>query len=233
MNRKASVLLAFALLFVSASAGARGGIEAGYLNSNYNFKSDERADYSLNGFYVGVTQDVKLFAGLHIQPGLYYSYLTDKDRKEVLAFSLNGDLTDHYLSLPIMLRYQFGLPFMKIYVFGGPTLSVGLVSKQKYTVTGEFMGAMQNGNLTYDYYTGKLDLEALDVPADGDNPYESMTPDYRYKRFDLQLGAGVGIELFKFLEVKVGYDWGLLDRFAGDFDELRRNQFYASVGLRF
>ena len=60
-----------------------------------------------------------------------------------------------------------------------------------------------------------------------------MTPDYRYKRFDVQLGAGVGIELFKFLEVKVGYDWGLLDRFAGDFDELRRNQFYASVGLRF
>ena len=50
------------------------------------------------------------------------------------------------------------------------------------------------------------------------------------------LGASVGAHFFEILEVRLGYDWGLLSRSRKDVaDEyaLRRGQFTLSLGLRF
>ena len=80
-KKMAAVLLAVSVFSATAlSAASRGGVDAGYLNSRYSVKSNatgsKMSDYFLNGFYVGLSDEVRLFAGLHIQPGLYYSYLT-------------------------------------------------------------------------------------------------------------------------------------------------------------
>lgn len=236
MKKIVCAFMAVSILAASAfTAEAKSGIEAGYVNSSYNFKSGISKDnnYSLNGFYVGLSQDVPLFAGLHIVPGIYYTFLTDNTRDEVLNFNLKGNLSDHYLNVPVMFRYQFGLPGVKLYIFAGPTLSLGLVSKQKYTVSGTVLGVNVMGDISYDYYTGKINSKDLDIPQDTENPYESILPDYRYNRFDVLLGGGVGLEVLKFLEVKVGYDWGLLNRYKGDGVELHRGQVYAGIGIRF
>lgn len=234
-GRIIALLAAFA--FAAAAADAQTGLEAGYLNSRYSVKSDgagaSLSDYSLNGFYVGFTDDVRLFAGLHVQPGIYYSYQTDKSVEDVLGFRLNGGVTDHYLSVPVLLKYKFGLPGVKLYVFGGPTMSVGLVSKQKFTVAGSFGGAVVNGDISYNYFTGNVRYDGIELMADAEDPYRAMLPDFRYNRFDVQMGAGVGIELVSLIEIKAGYDWGLLNRYRGDGLEIRRDQFYVAVGLRF
>lgn len=231
--------MAALLCLSSVPASAKSGLEAGYVNSSYSFKTGISSDnnYSLNGFYVGLSQDVRLFAGLHIVPGIYYTYLTDKnDLVEMYGvegiegiFELKNrrNITDHYLNVPIMFRYQFGLPGVKLCIFAGPTLSVGLVSNQKFTVTGDFLGNNINGTLSYNFYTGKVKADDMDVMPDG------IVPEYQYNRFDIQLGGGVGIEIMRFLEVKVGYDCGLMNRYKGDAAELYRNQFYAAVGFRF
>lgn len=236
--KMAAVLLAVSVFSATAlSAASRGGVDAGYLNSRYSVKSNatgsKMSDYFLNGFYVGLSDEVRLFAGLHIQPGLYYSYLTDKSRPDVLSFRLNGDITEHSLNLPIMLKYKFGLPGVKLYVFGGPTLYLGLVSRQKYTVVGEYGGHLVNGDISYNMYTGKARYDGVDIMADDANPFSQVLPDWRYSRFDVQMGAGVGIEFLRFLEVKAGYDWGLLDRHRGSGAEIRRDQVYIAVGFRF
>lgn len=237
MKKLIAVIMAaaVALGMTSAQLAARGGIEAGYVNSSYNFKKGISKDnnYLLNGFYVGLSKDVRLFAGLHIVPGIYYTYLTDNSKDEVLGLKLRGNASDHYLSVPIMFRYQFGLPGVKLYVFAGPTLSAGLVAKQKYIVSGDILGSNINGEVSYNLYTGKIKTDDIDISQDGENPVEGITPDYMYNRFDVQLGGGVGIEVLKFLEVKVGYDFGLMNRYKGDAAELYRNQFYAAVGFRF
>ena len=237
MKKLIAVIMAaaVALGMTSAQLAARGGIEAGYVNSSYSFKkgiSDDN-NYSLNGFYVGLSKDVRLFAGLHIVPGIYYTYLTDNSKDEVLGLKLRGNASDHYLSVPIMFRYQFGLPGVKLYVFAGPTLSAGLVAKQKYIVSGDILGTNINGEVSYNLYTGKVKTDDIDIFQDGENPVDEIVPDYMYNRFDVQLGGGVGIEVLKFLEVKVGYDFGLMNRYKGDAAELYRNQFYAAVGFRF
>lgn len=227
--------MAALLCLSSVPASAKSGLEAGYVNSSYSFKTGISSDnnYSLNGFYVGLSQDVRLFAGLHIVPGIYYTYLTDNSKEEVLGLKLRGNDSDHYLSIPIMFRYQFGLPGVKLYVFAGPTLSAGLVAKQKYIVSGDILGTNINGEVSYNLYTGKVKTDGIDIFQDGENPVDEIVPDYMYNRFDVQLGGGVGIEVLKFLEVKVGYDFGLINRYKGDAAELYRNQFYAAVGFRF
>ena len=55
-------------------------------------------------------------------------------------------------------------------------------------------------------------------------------------RFDVMIGGGVGIDLFKFLTVKAGYDYGLLNRLKGDIAQtssMNRSQFYVAVGINF
>ena len=58
--------MAALLCLSSVPASAKSGLEAGYVNSSYSFKTGISSDnnYSLNGFYVGLSQDVRLFAYL-------------------------------------------------------------------------------------------------------------------------------------------------------------------------
>ena len=56
--------------------------------------------------------------------------------------------------------------------------------------------------------------------------------DDRFKRFDLGLGAGVGIELDKFV-VKGGYDFGLLDISDVKGVKTRNHNAYLTVGYHF
>lgn len=78
-----------------------------------------------------------------------------------------------------------------------------------------------------------MKYDGVNVPADASDPYAGMLSNWLYNRFDVQIGAGVGLEFFKFLEVKAGYDWGLIDRYKGDGIEVNRDQFYVSLGFRF
>ena len=54
-----------------------------------------------------------------------------------------------------------------------------------------------------------------------------------FKRFDVMLGGGVGIELVETFRVTVGYDFGMLDRYNSNSYSVRRNQFTAGVAIIF
>ena len=50
------------------------------------------------------------------------------------------------------------------------------------------------------------------------------------------LGASVGAQFFDIIEARIGYDWGLVNRYmkeVADIYSLRRGQFTLSVGIRF
>ena len=49
------------------------------------------------------------------------------------------------------------------------------------------------------------------------------------------LGGGVGLQVVRFLDIKVGYDYGLVNRLKGTLAEnatANRGQFYVGVGIR-
>jgi len=60
----------------------------------------------------------------------------------------------------------------------------------------------------------------------------NMFKDNRFKRFDLGLGAGVGVELNKFV-IKGGYDFGLLDVCDVKGVKARNHNGYITVGYHF
>lgn len=228
-----AILAAFA--FASGEAFAQFGIEAGFVNSRYTQKSGDNkvTDDPLNGFNVGLNYDINIVKGLSIQPGISYTFLTDKEQSENIANIQKGKMTvEHYLNVPIRIQYSVEvLRGLKIYAFTGPTFSVGLAGKKNYSVEGSILGASINGDYSYDYFSGKvssdnISKDVLDKINTGNFP--------TYNRFDILYGVGAGVTLFDIIEVKGGYDWGLLNRLK-DTDDARmsRNQFFVSVAFRF
>ena len=238
-----AVLAIFVAGVVSVSA--QPGVEVGYLNSRYSTDVDGRSKSGapLNGFYVGVSDEVKLFAGLGMHIGLNYSFSTDATPEELFKdmkdFKINstGAEKDQYLNVPLRLRYAFNIipRVLKIQIYAGPVFSVGLSHTYTFDMKTEVAGMTLGGKLKYNYYTGKFksnsfkdeDLEKLNEKVPGSGVY---------KRFDIGLGGGVGVELFNFLEFKAGYDWGMMNRYKGalsDNADCRRNAFNFTLGFRF
>ena len=232
------IIAAAAGLLMTFELPAKNGIEIGYLNSTYRTKAasgEVTKSDPMSGFYVGLVKDLRLFAGLSIQPGLYYSYLNTAEKEEVPSFNLSSSYTEHGLNLPIHIKYTFDIvPAFGVYVFAGPTLSLGLAANTKISFTGEALGNTVTSDARYNSYTGKIKSE--NIPEESLDQINRYLPQTRMNRFDVLMGGGIGLNLVKFVTVKGGFDYGLLNRFNEDMADagtLNRMQFYISVGVMF
>ena len=218
---------------------AKTGVDLGYLNSNYRWKANGDGNGKSeprNGFFVGVNNDIRLFAGLSIQPGLYYSYLNDEGSEEMLYLNVSDSYTEHMLNIPIHFKYTFDIvPVFGVYVFVGPTLSLGLAATNKMSVTGDFGGTAVNGSVSYNAYSGNFKTDNLSDFSDQIlSTISQYMPQNRMTRFDVLMGGGIGLDLLKFITVKGGFDYGLINRYKEDsLGTLNRTQFYVSVGVKF
>ena len=232
------IIAAAAGLLMTFELPAKNGIEIGYLNSTYRTKAasgEVTKSDPMSGFYVGLVKDLRLFAGLSIQPGLYYSYLNTAEKEEIPSFNLSSSYTEHGLNLPIHIKYTFDIvPAFGVYVFAGPTLSLGLAANRKISFTGEALGNTMTFDARYNSYTGKIKSE--NIPEESLDQINRYLPQTRMNRFDVLMGGGIGLNLVKFVTVKGGFDYGLLNRFNEDMADagtLNRMQFYISVGVMF
>ena len=232
------IIAAAAGLLMTFELPAKNGIEIGYLNSTYRTKAasgEVTKSDPMSGFYVGLVKDLRLFAGLSIQPGLYYSYLNTAEKEEIPSFNLSSSYTEHGLNLPIHIKYTFDIvPAFGVYVFAGPTLSLGLAANTKISFTGEALGNTMTFDAIYNSYTGKTKSE--NIPEESLDQIDRYLPQTRMNRFDVLMGGGIGLNLVKFVTVKGGFDYGLLNRFNEDMADagtLNRMQFYISVGVMF
>lgn len=240
MKMRKLVLAAVAMFVAGIYAAAQPGIEAGYMNMRYNTETGgvSKTGAPLNGFYVGVSDEINIVAGLGVHVGLNYSFVTDKSTKEIISsnFRMDGSESDHYLNVPIRIRYAFNIipKVLKVQAFAGPVFSVGLSHTSKLDLKAEVAGITMDGSLKYDYYTGKFKSDNF-----SDEQLSSISSTVAagtYNRFDVAMGGGLGVELFNFLEFKAGYDWGLVNRIKGDLAEnasCKRDMFYFTLGFRF
>lgn len=145
-------------------------------------------------------------------------------------------MTEHNLNVPVDVKYTFNIipSVLNISIFVGPTFSLGLASQDKLSISGEFAGIAFDGTLKYDNYTGKIKSD--NISEELQNTLNGYMPESSMSRFDIMLGGGIGVGLFKFLNVKAGYDYGLLNRYKGDMAKnasLNRSQFYVALGINF
>lgn len=203
--------MAASLMLIGANAFAQASIGAGFVNSTDKTKySGTTSTTNLSGFYVGGSYNIGISGGLCVAPGLYYT-LVNKSDAEVITLgtiaSAKADITEHYLSLPVMFNYGLQLADGVVgSVYAGPTLAYGIASNIKYT--GSIVGF--ETDKTYDNY------------------------DYNYARFDVLLGGGVAVEFYDMVRFDVGYDYGMLNRYTGADDATRhRSQLHVGVAYMF
>ena len=58
----------------------------------------------------------------------------------------------------------------------------------------------------------------------------------RTGRFDVLVGGGIGVNIIKFISIRAGFDYGLINRIKGDLADtatLNRMQVYVSAGISF
>ena len=146
---------------------------------------------------------------LGIEPGLRYTFGAEAEQEEILGIKTRASLTEHYLDIPVHVKYGYEvLPSkLSVHAFAGPVFSVGLAS------------------------TIKASADNTTVKT---NNYE----DSDYGRFDLKIGLGAGITIAERFNIKVGYNFGLLNRYTGEqVDDYKYKAhtgvFYVGAGFNF
>lgn len=225
------IAVAVAIFAASIEASAQFGVNISYMNSNARPVQWSDAKNQTNGFTVGIDNELKLIGNfLSIQPGLYYQHLLASEDIVDLGSKLyaKNTYTDYFLAIPLHVKLGFNIlpnKMLRLYVFAGPTFEIGLKSADKLSIA-------EIGEISYNYYTGKFSSssdEITDIVASS-----SLFPDQKvYGRFDVMVGGGVGIQVIRFLDIKVGYDYGLVNRYRKEVDKtVNRGQFYVGVGVR-
>ncbi|MBO8479637.1 MAG: outer membrane beta-barrel protein [Bacteroidetes bacterium] len=204
------LILSLAIAAIAAgSAMAQVSVGAGYLNqtSKSSLSESSSSKGSSDGFYVGAAFSCPIIAGLSVDPGVYYGFLTSSTDVNIAGFELaNGKTQSHYLMIPIDLRYSFhALDFLDVFALAGPRFNVGLASTTTVSALGD----------------------AVEQKVDNYGENSSL------QRFDFGLGVGIGFDLFQMVRIKVGYDWGLLDVNKTDAVTTNNSMLHAGVAFLF
>lgn len=217
MKKIFTAVLAASLMLIGTSAFAQFSVGAGFVQSTDKVKSgNTETSTPMNGLYAGASYNIAFGdSGLGLAPGVYYSLLTKKDAKEYGGIaSTKVDVTEHYLSVPVLFNYGFRLgDGFKLGLYAGPTMAYGLAS------------------------TVKSKVETTELPLIGKITSDSKADAYKegshYGRFDVMLGGGVACEFADMVRFEVGYDYGMLNRYTGDASDVSRHRSQLHAGVAF
>jgi hypothetical protein len=209
----------------------------------------EKSRTHLDGFYVEASYDwefTEMGPGVFtLQPGVRYTMLTSlisstksrasKDGEKYSASS-QSRYNNHLLDIPVNVKYSYDFVpgTVKAYVFAGPVLSLGLVANN---VLDETYNVLVNGKLekqrvveTCNVYNGKYivktynqETKKYDVEKQQDDLYKL------YNAFDLKFGLGAGVTLCEEVDIKFGYNIGLLNRSFIKKDDLYKYSAHSNI----
>ncbi len=209
------IALTLALAVVSATcAMAQISVGAGYLNetSTLSYKSGNTTtttETPMGGFYIGGDYEYAIGQGLSFSAGLKGVMYSHKKVEENLP--IFGDVTtkrtELNLVVPVAVNYSYVIsPELKAFAFAGPSFSFGLSAKSKTT---------------------------YETDADKTTVVDLYGEDSNYKGFNLLFGAGAGVDVMDMVRIKVGYDFGLVNRSSAENTTVKDKQWYIGVAYLF
>ncbi len=232
---RAAVVAAAVFCGVNASAqvGLRLDITEPQYWTTYSSLNHVSVDKG-TGFNLGADYDLRVDRGLHVSPGLYFSYRSMAGVVSLPDVDGSESIEECVINLPILLKWKIDVKPSKlgIYTFVGPVLSCSLssVGDMKLNVAG------QKVNGRYDYFSGEAEYEFptfMENAAEWDDFLHNELTD-RYNRFELRLDFGVGFVFRNHYELTLGYDMGMFDKFRGDYtDSYKRLCHNVSIGFRY
>ena len=213
--KKIYFIIAAAAMFLAVDASAQIGVGLGYnLLTTTATMADESEDDSLNGFYLEATYDFnflnKNWGSLGLQPGVRYTFAGESESDEVAGVKAKASFTEHYLDVPVNVKYAYDIIPTTLKVYA-------------------FAGPVFSLGLASNLKAGAGDTSVKT------NNYK----DSEYGRFDIKFGLGAGVTLAEKLNVKLGYNIGMLNRYTGeqlskDYKyRMHTGVFYAGIGFSF
>ena len=213
--KKIYFIIAAAAMFLAVDASAQIGVGLGYnLLTTTTSMGDESEDDSLNGFYLEATYDFnflnKSWGSLGLEPGLRYTFAGESESDEVAGVKAKASFTEHYLDIPVNVKYAYEIIPSTLKAYA-------------------FAGPVLSLGLASNLKAGAGDTSVKK------NNYK----DTEYGRFDIKFGLGAGVTLAEKLNVKLGYNIGMLNRYTGE--QIRKDYkykthtgvFYLGVGFNF
>lgn len=217
MKRIITLTLIAAALLCGQKTYAQFTAGAGYINSREyvrSFNSENKKTVSktpYNGFYVGLDYNIKLGkSNWGISPGAYFEMLFNSSTSS----SVKTTHREGFLNIPVYVNYNFYvLNDVRGFVYLGPGFNCGLFGRDKST------SKDSKGNVSVLY---------------NDNIYDKdIINDVQYSRFDMNVGAGVGLDFMGMARLTIGYDFGVLNRFRGSADKYAYHRDQLHVGVAY
>ena len=176
--------------FLCAQAFAQINVNAGYLNANYRSNEDSYS-YSLtgNGFYAGVSTDIKTNGQLVFEPGVNFNLSS-------YNFAEGIKTTEYFISAPLHFKYTYPVSNeLDIFVSAGPTVLCTLGGRSKVSYGGMSYTEKEDGgdfDITLGFQGGiRLSNSIrLLVGYDFGLLNQSGESDYRVTRNFLHAGIG-------------------------------------------
>ena len=206
------IILTIILVAVAAtSAFAQFAVGAGVAHGTLNSKDVPDESLVTNGLYVEGTFSMPIADGLTFVPGLRYTLLGNSDAsgidiEDMDIADIKASITEHYLSVPLMLQFNFNVGQLNMFAFAGPTIELGLASD--LSISGDVAG--------FNF--------AESVSLFGE--------DGLFTRTDVAVTGGAGVQIRRFF-LKASYDFGLLNRSIEDGLDLNDQQLRLGVGYLF
>ena len=150
MKKFLTAILAAAMMFIATDAFAQLHVGFGYTNSAENFKLENiKSTSNYNGFFLGGGFDMHLYKGLSIDPGFYYSFLTNGEKI---------NFQEHMVEIPVDVKYSFDiLSVMKLFAYAGPTFQFQVAQK----------ASAKEGGLEFESTKSPEDFSKFDVLLGG------------------------------------------------------------------
>ncbi len=191
---------------------------------------------NLSGFYVEGSYNW-VFASVGpgkfaLQPGVRYycmSNLETNGRVNV-KYEMEGTvshttrrnktrISNHFIDIPVNVKYSYDFVpgALKGYVFAGPSFSLGLaansVETTKVNESVDDKTIKGKSIERVNAYTGKFYYKIFDPQTDETKIEKGKNDEYKsYNMFDLKLAIGIGITVAEKVDIKFGYNIGLLNR---------------------
>lgn len=205
------IILTLAIVAAAAtSAFAQIGIGAGFTNSSAS-SSEDGENLVTKGFYVEGTYNIHIGNCLSIVPGVRYAFTGNGDPmgidiEDIDFAEVNTSIAEHNLYIPVMAQVNVPIGGAKVFVFAGPTFQFAISSLLNVVA--------KVGEIGFDQDVDLLGEDGL------------------FKRTDIALGGGVGIEFHQF-QLKAGYDFGLMNRSIVDGGTIKGQQLRMGIAYLF
>ncbi len=171
---------------------------------------------NLSGVHVGPTLKFNIEEQFGLQTGVFFNYFSTVsiDRAQQAMKKATGIWSQNktnLMSFDIPFRFMYSAPLAEdfyFFIFAGPNLNYSI-----------------NKITTEEIYVDKK----LRTSITGVNIYQKPSS---FKPFDLQLGAGLGVQWLR-VSLRGSFDWGILNRTIIENTTLRSNDIKVSLGYSF